>query len=363
MKYDKLNSEWSASQFGLVLARLLLTLLLLTSSRPAQAQSTYETIAQVNPRMVKIFGAGGIQRLQGYCSGFLVSPEGHIVTVWSHVLDEGEVTVVLHSGRKLTAKVIGAEPRLDLAVLKVDGEDLPYFDLDLSADVATPGTRVLAFSNMFNVASGNEAVTVLHGVIASRTKLEGRRGVFDISFPSPVYIVDAITNNSGSLGGALTTRDGRLLAMIGKELRNAQSNTWVNYGMPMPELKDAIQEIIAGKYTPIPTRLSDTPEGAPRYKPLDLGLVMIPDVVARTPAFVEDVTPDSAAALGGIRTDDLILFVNGELIQSCRHFAEVCAKLEDSSMIDVVIRRDGKLETIKLVVPEKEEAVEPAPAN
>lgn len=334
---------------------LLVLMIFPVMSRAAGAQSTQDTIALVNPKMVKIFGAGGIAKLQGYCSGFLVSPQGHIATVWSHVLDEGEVSVVLDSGRKLTAKVVGAEPRLDLAILKVEGDDLPYFDLDLAADTAAPGTRVLAFSNMFNVASGNEPVTVLHGVIAARTKLEGRRGVFDISFPSPVYIVDAITNNSGSLGGVLTTRDGRILAMIGKELRNAQSNTWVNYGMPVSELKDAIQEIIAGKYTPVPTKLADSPAGSPRHRPIDFGLVMIPDVVARTPAFIEDVTPNSVAAQAGLKTDDLILFINGELIQSCQHLAEVCAKLEDNSMIDLVVRRDGKLETVKLVVPEKPE--------
>lgn len=329
--------------------------LTLSLSGTVQAQSTQEAIAQVSPRMVKIFGAGGIMRLQGYCTGFLVSPQGHIATVWSHVLDEGEVSVVLDSGRKLKAKVIGAEPRLDLAVLKIEGDDLPYFDLDLTADVATPGTRVLAFSNMFNVASGNEPVTVLHGVIAARTKLEGRRGVFDISYPGPVYIVDAITNNSGSLGGVLTTRDGRLLAMIGKELRNASSNTWVNYALPIAELKEPIQEIIAGKYTPVPTKLSDTPETAPRHKPLDFGLVMIPDVVARTPAYVEEVTANSVAAQAGVKTDDLILFVNGELIQSCRHLQEVCDKLEDGTMVDFVIRREGKLETVKLVVPDRAE--------
>jgi len=349
MKYE------TAVRKSRLMTMIVLAGFVMTCCTTARAQSMQETIAYVNPRMVKIFGAGGIARLQGYCSGFLVSPEGHIATVWSHVLDEGEVSVVLDSGRRLSAKVIGAEPRLDLAILKIDGEDLPYFDLDLTADVAAPGTRVLAFSNMFNVASGSEPVTVLHGVIAARTKLEGRRGVFDITFPGPVYIVDAITNNSGSLGGVLTTRDGRLLAMIGKELRNAQSNTWVNYGMPISELRDAIQEIVAGKYTPIPTTLSETPEGLPRHKPLDFGLVMIPDVVARTPAFVEDVTPNSVAALAGIKTDDLILFVNGELIQSIRHFAEICDTLEDGTMVDIVIRRDGKLETLKLVVPEKPE--------
>jgi serine protease Do len=334
---------------------LAIAFLVLAPNRSLQAQSTQEAIALVSPKIVKIFGAGGIMRLQGYCSGFLVSPQGHIATVWSHVLDEGEVSVVLDTGRKLKAKVVGAEPRLDLAILKIEGDDLPYFDLDLTADLAVPGTRVLAFSNMFNVASGNEPVTVLHGVIAARTKLEGRRGVFDISFPAPVYIVDAITNNSGSLGGVLTTRDGRLLAMIGKELRNAQSNTWVNYALPISELKEPIQEIIAGKYTPIPTKLAETPEATPRHKPLDFGLVMIPDAVARTPAYVEEVNANSIAAQAGIKTDDLILFVNGELIQSCRHLAEVCDKLEDGTMVDIVLRRDGKLETVKLVVPDKAE--------
>ena len=320
----------------------------------AFAQSTRDTIAAVTPRMVKIFGAGGLQRLQGYCSGFVVSPNGHIVTVWSHVLDQGEVTVVLDSGRKLKGKVIGAEPQLDLAVLKVEAEDLPCFDLDTQIGTAAPGTRVLAFSNMFKVAAGNEPVTVLHGVIAARTKLEGRRGAFDIAFPGAVYVVDAITNNSGAGGGVLVTRDGRLLAMIGKELRNAQSNTWTNYAMPLPDLKTPIQDIIAGKYTP-PVNPLETPDGPRRHKPLDFGLVMIPNVVPRTPAYVEDVVQGSAAAGAGIKTDDLVLFVNNELIQSCRHLNEVLGKLEDGAPVDIVIRRDGKLQTIKLAVPKKAE--------
>lgn len=322
--------------------------------QPATAQNSRQTIAAVTPRMVKIFGAGGLQRLQGYSSGFIVSPNGHIVTIWSHVLDEGQVTVVLDSGRKLKGKVIGAEPQLDLAVLKIDAEDLPYFDLDTQVTEAAPGTRVLAFSNMFKVAAGNEPVTVLHGVIAARTKLEGRRGAFDIAFPGSVYIVDAITNNSGAAGGVLVTRDGRLVAMIGKELRNAQSNTWTNYAMPLVDLKTPIQDIIAGKYTP-PVNPLEAPEGLRRYKPLDFGLVMIPDVVPRTPAYVEDVVAGSAAAIAGLKTDDLVLFVNGELIQSCRHLNEVLGKLEEGGNLELVFRREGKLQTIKLTASKKSE--------
>lgn len=320
-----------------------------------EAQSTRETIASVLPKMVKIYGAGGLLRLQGYCSGFLVSPDGYIVTIWSHVLDEGTVSVVLDSGRKLQGKVIGAEPQLDLAVVKIEADDLPYFDLDQQIATPSPGSRILAFSNMFKVATGNEPVSVLHGVIAAHTKLEARRGVFDISFPGKVYIVDAITNNSGGNGGVLTTRDGRLVAMIGQELRNAQSNTWINYSLPIAELKTAIQDIIAGKFTPAPMNPLDGPDVNPRYRPLDFGLVLIPNVVPRTPAFVETVVANSPAAKSGLKTDDLVLFVNGELIQSCRHLNELLAKLEGVSELELVVRRGGQLETLKVPVPEIKE--------
>lgn len=350
--HNRVETAQRSRRLGSIAWMVLCGLLLVFPSQ-LFAQSTLETIASVSPRLVKIFGAGGLQRLQGYCSGFIVSPDGYIVTVWSHVLDEGQVTVILDSGRKLKGKLVGAEPQLDLAVLKIEAEDLPYFDLDSQIATAPPGTRVLAFSNMFKVATGNEPVTVLHGVIAAQTKLEGRRGAFDIAFPSEVYIVDAITNNSGAAGGVLTTRDGHLLAMIGKELRNAQSNTWTNYAMPLTALKTPIQDIIAGKYTPTVNPL-EAADVLARHKPIDFGLVMIPDVVPRTPAYVENVVAGSSAATAGIKTDDLVLFINGELIKSCSHLAEILNNLEDGSQVDIVVRREGKLQTLKLTVPKKE---------
>src|SRR5580693_9409630 len=131
----------------------------LSAAEPAE-----KAIDHVSRRVVKIFGAGGIRGLYAYSTGFLVSPGGHLVTVWSHVLDDQSVTVVLHDGRKFEGKILGAEPQLDLAVLKIEGDDFPCFDL---ADAVTTavGTRVLAFSNMFKVATGDEQVSVLHGVI------------------------------------------------------------------------------------------------------------------------------------------------------------------------------------------------------
>src|SRR5690349_20389071 len=94
------------------------------------AETPERPIDSVSRRVVKIFGAGGIKGLYAYSTGFLVSPNGHLVTVWSHVLDSDSVTVVLSDGRRMEGKILGAEPQLDLAVLKIEGEDFPYFNLD-----------------------------------------------------------------------------------------------------------------------------------------------------------------------------------------------------------------------------------------
>ena len=77
-------------------ARVLLFIAaVLLASGMCQARSTHETIDHVQPRMVKIYGAGGLRGLAAYGTGVLVSKEGHIVTIWSHVLDPDEVVVVL----------------------------------------------------------------------------------------------------------------------------------------------------------------------------------------------------------------------------------------------------------------------------
>lgn len=323
----------------------------------ANAQSSRETINAVSPKVVKIFGAGGIKQLYAYSTGFLVTAEGHIVTVWSHVLDGDAVTVVLSDGRKFEGKVLGAEPQLDLAVLKINGENLPHFDL-AEAAAAPPGARVLGFSNMFKVAAGDEQVSVLHGVVAAKTMLAARRGVYEAPYHGPVYIVDAITNNPGSGGGVLTTWDGRMLGMIGKELRNAQTNTWLNYVIPISELKQPIEEIIAGKFTSRRAADGDTEYAATspdRYRAGDFGIVMIPDVVARTPAFIERIAADSTAATAGLKPNDLVLFVGDELIQSVRMLKDELGRLESGGNLRLVVRRGDQLVTVELPIPRKDE--------
>lgn len=354
------RSPHPASQGLLVGTLFVLLSLHMTLPCSVVAQTIRETIVAVQPKVVKIFGAGGLKGLAAHGTGFLVSKEGHVATVWSHVLDADLVTVVLSDGRRFTAQVLGAEPQLALAVLKLNGAEgleFPYFDVN-DAVLAGVGTRVLAFSNMFNVAAGDEPVSVVHGVIAARTTIEARRGVFESPYSGPVFVVDGITNNSGAAGGVLTTRDGLLLGMIGLELRNAKSNTWMNYSIPVKELASPIQQIISGKFeSKRDPRMDDSDPASRirRYKPLDFGFLLVPDVVERTPAFIDSIQPDSLAAKAGLRADDLVLFVNDELVPSCRALQEALGVLESGELLRLVVRRGNELVTVEITVPRKSE--------
>ncbi len=318
--------------------------------RASQSPSD-EGLDRTLAKVVKIFGPGGIGGLERYGSGFLVSSGGHIVTVWSHLLDSGDVSVVLNDGRRFSAKFVKGDPSRDLAVLKIDSPDveLPFFDLHDNTEAA-PGTRVLAYSNMFKVAEGDEPVSVVHGVISVRTRLSARRGAYRAAYEGPVYVVDSVTNNPGAAGGALTTLDGRLVGMLGRELLNSESNTWVNYAVPMSELRSTIEDIMAGRALP-PPKSPDA--GQPHFAALDFGLVLVPDVVYRTPAYVETVVPGSPSAKAGIHAEDLIVFVNDELVQSNRALKTILGRLEPGDLIHVVVRRKDQLMPLELRVPDR----------
>lgn len=312
-----------------------------------------EAIAQVQPKMVKLYGAGGLQGLEAYQSALLISPQGHILTAWTYVLDTDYITAVLWDGRRLEAKLVGADPRLEIAVLKVEAADLPYFDLTKSVE-ADVGTRILAASNLFGVATGNEPVSVQHGTVAAKTHLQARRGVFETPYNGPVYVLDVVTNNPGAAGGALLTRRGELVGVLGKELRNALNNTWLNYAIPIQQLRSSVEQIRAGKF------VAQRPEEAKKpSKSLNLavlGLVLVPDVVDRTPPFVDEVIAGSPAAKAGLQPDDLVVLVGDRLIQSCKALSEELQyiDIEDKVRLTVVRGQDMK-EYVLQVHPESKQ--------
>ncbi len=304
------------------------------------AGSIVEAIDQVQPKIVKIYGAGGFHGLEKYQSGILISSEGHILTAQSHVLDTDELTAVLADGRKFEAKLLGADPRLEVAVLKIDAAGLPHFDLGKAVKLDA-GALVLAFSNLFGVAQGNEPASVQKGTISVVTRLEARRGVYETPYRGPIYVLDVTTNNPGAAGGALVTRQGELAGMLGKELRNSLNNTWLNYALPIEELRQSVDEIRAGKFVAREPESGRKPE-----RSLDLpsrGIVLIPDVLERTPPYVDHVQPGSVADQAGIRPDDLILLLGDRLVPSCKALASDLEYVDREDQIKLTVLRGQEL--------------------
>ena len=320
---------------------------LFPSGRCAAQSSLSEIVAQTQPKIVKIFGAGGLRGLEAYQSGFLISGEGHILTVLSYVLDSDVVTVYLNDGHKLPAEVLGMDPRSEIAVLKIDGQNLPHFNL-AEAVALDGGTKVLAFSNMFGIALGNEPASVLHGVVAAKTDLAARRGAFETNYRGRAYILDAMTNNPGAAGGALTDRRGRIAGLLGKELRSSASNIWLNYAIPIGELEPIVDQIIAGKFRPA-AREEGKKKPKEYHTLATLGIHLVPDFLPRTPPFVESVKPASIAAKGGVRPDDLILFLNGHVAPSCKLLVDELTFIDRLDPLRLTIQRGQELVEIELV--------------
>ncbi len=177
----------------------------------AQTQTSLGSInsvaVQADLKTVKLYGAGGIAGLDTYQSGFFIDEAGHILTVWSTVLDIDKVIAVTSDGRRLEATVLGIDPNLEIAILETKQSQLEYFDLAKARD-AEVGERVLALSNLFGIATGREMASVQKGVVMARTRLDARRGTFASVYQGPIYVIDAMTNNPGAAAARLSISKG-----------------------------------------------------------------------------------------------------------------------------------------------------------
>ena len=312
-----------------------------------------QTVVETNQQaVVKLFGAG-VGTLDSYGSGVLVSAEGHVVTVWNHLVNTGFLTAVVADGRRFTVTVTGTSLEHDLAVLKLNCNEKDQFNfVDLAAqpDVVF-GQSVLAFSNVFHVATGNEPVSVVHGIIACEAIVDAGLGRWQFPVKSPVYVLDAITNNSGAAGGLLADINGQPLGLLGREIRHRETDMWVNYAVPWKTLQPAISAIIAGQKLQTTESDETSPRLSERRLTAAYGLTLMPGVLQKTPAYIDKVVPDSIAATAGFKRGDLVVLLNDDIVQSVEDLQQLLAGFRARQKISFTINRGGSLQTLSLRTP------------
>src|SRR5690606_24652655 len=158
--------------------------------------------------------------------------------------------------------------------LPLEGDTVPYFDIK-EGPTGNVGERVLALSNLFGIAAGDEPASVLQGAITAIAPLEARRGSFVAKHRDDVYIVDAYANNPGASAGELVDWHGRLLGLLGRVLKSRGPGTWLNYAVPTASFIERVDDMMAGRSSNLhpPSQL---PEEALAAE--SLGIRLVPNV-------------------------------------------------------------------------------------
>ena len=296
-------------------------------------------IATSQEKVVKLYGAGGARGLESYQSGIIIDNSGHILTSWSTVLDVNKVRVVTFDGRRLDATMVGMDPQNELAILKVDDAGLVGFDLS-KAKNATTGQRVFAISNLFGIAAGNESCSAQKGVIMATTPLTNRRGKIKSLYQGRVYVLDVMTNNPGASGGALIDLQGHLVGIIGKEIRDEQAGIWLNYALPIDVVKASVDRILTGSTIAPESALKAV---AQPHRISDLGITLIPDVLAKTPPFIDSVREGSTALRCGLQTNDLVLLLNDQRVDSRKSLEKMLMTINRADSFYLLVQRGQEL--------------------
>ena len=334
--------------FLFVLVVSLATFVAVQPVARAQTIRFGSAISRTLPKIVKIVGSGGSRGLEAYQSGILISADGHILTTWSYVLDSSVITLTTGDGYKYEASLVGFDPRLDIAVLKIPVTDSSYFSID-NISTSSAGDRVLAFSNLYNVATGNEPVSIQQGFVSSVSKLSAIRGTWKSPYQDEALFLDTMTNNPGATGGAVTDRNGNLIGLIGKEMQDSRTKAWLNYAIPIRTMSESIRSMIDGKKQSAVLETGEPSKGP--AEPLTLGLIgasLVPEIVKRTPPYVDRVASGSPAAKAGLLADDLIIEVDGVMTPSTEDVKQRLRGIDRDAAVSLTVQRGNQFLDLQL---------------
>jgi serine protease Do len=272
-------------------------------------------------------------RQEGLGSGVVITKDGYILTN-NHVVDGAEeVKVALQDGREFTAKVIGRDPKSDVAVIKIDAKDLPTVPI-ADSDKVEVGDVVLAIGNPFGIGQ-----TVTTGIVSAT----GRGGAIGLDYEDFIQTDAAI--NPGNSGGALVDSEGRLIGINTAILSRSGGNQGIGFAIPSDLARDVAQSLVRDGHVTrgyLGVIIQDVnPALAREFKLKD-----------NTGALVGDVTEKSPAEKAGLKEGDVILEFNGKKVTDSRHLKLEVARAQPGESVPLKVLRDGSTKDLQVTVKE-----------
>ena len=291
-----------------------------------------------------MFGNRGGQQRQvqtpervGFGSGVIISKDGYIVTN-NHVIDKADViSVKLNDGREFTGRIIGTDPSTDLALVKIEGEDLPTIPVG-DSDQLKIGEWVLAVGNPFNMTS-----TVTAGIVSAKAR---SLGVYNNGVESFIQTDAAI--NQGNSGGALVNARGELVGI--NSVLYSPTGAYSGYGFAIPtsimtkviaDLKQfgTVQRAMLGISGRPLDNDGQTMDAKLKKKAEELG--------ATEGVWVEEVVENGSAS-GVLEVDDVIIGIEGKRVKNFAGLREELAKHRPGDKVKVKILRNKKEKTVEV---------------
>jgi serine protease Do len=272
----------------------------------------------------------------GLGSGVIVSPDGYILTNNHVVNNASEIQVALNDGRQFTAKVVGTDPKTDVAVVKIKADGLPALTL-ADSDKVEIGDVVLAIGNPFGIGQ-----TVTKGIVSAKDRTTS--GDMDEDF-----IQTDAAINPGNSGGALVDTDGRLVGINSAILTHSGGNQGIGFAVPSNLCRWVMESLVKNGRVErglLGVMIQNlTPDLAKAFK-LD----------RTTGALVGDVSPGSPADKAGVKSGDVITQFNNQPIQDASQLKLRVAESTPGSTAQLGVSRNGENKTLEVTfgsVPDK----------
>ncbi len=280
-------------------------------------------------------------RRQGSGSGFVVSPDGYILTNDHVVADSSRIQVSLQDGRTVDATLVGADPAIDLALIKIDAGDkaLPVLPLGNSKELRV-GEWVIAIGNPLDF---EQTVTV--GVVSAKER-QVPIGETDLGLAQFIQTDAAI--NFGNSGGPLLDAAGNVIG-INTAIRRGNMAEGIGFALPIDQARSAMEQLLS---------TGEVQRGF-------LGISLGNDIDRRAAEFyglpdergalVEQVTPDQPADRAGLRRGDVIRKVDGSIVRNNRDLIRKISARFPGDEVELEVVRDGRtIEKTALLMDRKE---------